>query len=44
MHLSVAAFNKGLSFPELTRDLIALTLFGPLLVAIAAGFLKKQEA
>jgi hypothetical protein len=28
MHLSVAAFNKGLSFPELTRDLIALTLFG----------------
>lgn len=44
MHLSVAAFTKGLSFSELTTDLIILAIFGPLFVAMAALFLKKQEA
>jgi len=44
MHLSVAAFTKGLNLPDLTDDLIVLAIFGPLLVAIAAIFLKKQEA
>lgn len=43
MHLSVGAFTKGLSFPDLTRDLIVLAIFGPLFVALAAAFLKKQE-
>ena len=44
MHLSVAAFTKGLNLPDLTDDLIVLAIFGPVLVAIAAVFLKKQEA
>ena len=44
MHLSVAAFTKGLGFPDLTWDLIVLAIFGPILVAMAAAFLKKQEA
>jgi len=44
MHLSVAAFTKGLSLPDLTGDLIVLAIFGPILVAMAAAFLKKQEA
>ncbi len=44
MHLSVAAFTKGLSLPDLTGDLLVLAIFGPLLVVIAAALLKKQEA
>jgi ribosome-dependent ATPase len=44
MHLSAAAFTKGLSFADLTRDLIILAMFGPILVAMTAAFLKKQEA
>jgi ribosome-dependent ATPase len=44
MHLSVAAFTKGLSFTDLTRDLIILAMFGPFFVVMAATFLKKQEA
>lgn len=43
MHLSVAAFTKGLSFSELMGDLIVLAIFGPILVTVAAVFLKKQE-
>lgn len=44
MHLSVAAFTKGLSFSELTGDLLVLTLFGPIFLLMAAAILKKQEA
>ncbi|MGB5444335.1 MAG: ribosome-associated ATPase/putative transporter RbbA [Psychromonas sp.] len=44
MHLSVAAFTKGLSFSELTADLLVLTLFGPIFLLMAAAILKKQEA
>jgi ribosome-dependent ATPase len=44
MHLSVAAFTKGLGFHDLKWDLIVLAIFGPVFVVIAALFLKKQEA
>tara|TARA_R110001592_G_scaffold363372_2_gene686220 strand:+ start:95083 stop:97839 length:2757 start_codon:yes stop_codon:yes gene_type:complete len=44
MHLSVATFTKGLNFLEVTGDLAVLAIFGPVFVAIAALFLKKQEA
>lgn len=44
MHLSVGAFTKGLGVSELTPDLIALAIFGPVFIALAAIFLKKQEA
>jgi ribosome-dependent ATPase len=44
MHLSVGAFTKALGFADLTSDLFALMLFGPVFVAIAALLLKKQEA
>ena len=44
MHLSVGAFTKGLGFADLTPDLVALAIYGPAFVALAALFLKKQEA
>jgi len=44
MHLSVAAFTKGLGFTDLIGDILVLSLFGPILIAITAAFLKKQEA
>ncbi|MGI9425967.1 MAG: ribosome-associated ATPase/putative transporter RbbA [Hyphomicrobiaceae bacterium] len=44
MHLSVGAFTKGLSFPDLAPDLLALAAFGPIFLIVAAVFLKKQEA
>lgn len=44
MHLSVAAFTKGLSFTDLTQDLVVLAIFGPCFVIFATMFLKKQEA
>jgi len=44
MHLSVAAFTKGLGLFDLMQDIIYLALFGPVFIAIAAAFLKKQEA
>ena len=43
MHLSVAAFTKGLGFFDLVKDIIILAMFGPVFIAIAAIFLKKQE-
>jgi ribosome-dependent ATPase len=43
MHLSVAAFTKGLSFFDLAKDILILAMFGPVFIAIAAVFLKKQE-
>lgn len=44
MHLSVGAFTKGLGFPALFNDILALAIFGPVFVLIAALLLKKQEA
>lgn len=44
MHLSVAAFTKGLGLSELQGDLFVLALFAPILVIVASAFLKKQEA
>jgi ribosome-dependent ATPase len=44
MHLSVAAFTKGLGLSDLTADLFILAAFGPVFVVIAAVFLKKQES
>ena len=43
MHLSVAAFTKGLGFFDLAKDIILLALFGPVFIAIAAASLQKQE-
>ncbi|WP_342804375.1 ribosome-associated ATPase/putative transporter RbbA [Alteromonas sp. M12] len=44
MHMSVAAFTKGLSFNDLAQDLFILAIFGPLFVLMASVILKKQEA
>lgn len=43
MHLSVAAFTKGLVIWDLNPDILILMLFGPIFVSIAAAVLKKQE-
>jgi ribosome-dependent ATPase len=43
MHASVGAFTKGLGFAELIPDILALALFVPVFVGIAAFFLRKQE-
>jgi len=43
MHLSVAAFTKGLSFFALMGDILVLAVYGPIFVLVAAAFLKKQE-
>jgi ribosome-dependent ATPase len=43
MHLSVGAFAKSLHFPDLRADLIALALFIPVLTALSAMALRKQE-
>lgn len=43
MHLSVAAFTKGLGFFDLANDIMILALFGPVFIVITAFFLKKQE-
>ena len=44
MHLSVAAFTKGLDFFALSGDLMMLSIYGPLFVVLAAVCLTKQEA
>ena len=44
MHLSRGAYTKGLEFSGLTSDLLALALFTPVFVVVAALLLKKQEA
>lgn len=43
MHLSIGAYTKGLAFPDLAADLLALAVFSPLFVFLAALFLKRQE-
>lgn len=44
MHLSVGAFTKGLGLSDLAPDLLALALFIPVFVLLAAAALRKQEA
>ncbi|NMG49063.1 ribosome-associated ATPase/putative transporter RbbA [Azoarcus communis] len=43
MQVSVGAFTKGLGFRDLSANLIALSLFLPVFLLLAAFFLKKQE-
>lgn len=43
MQISVGAFTKGLGFGDLAADLIALSLFLPVFLLLAASLLKKQE-
>jgi len=44
MHASVGAYTKGLFFPDLHSDLLALAAFGPVLILVACLLLRKQEA
>ncbi|HWA98438.1 MAG TPA: ribosome-associated ATPase/putative transporter RbbA, partial [Pirellulales bacterium] len=44
MHASVGAFTKGLDFHLLLRDAIAIGLFIPVLLMLAAAALRRQEA
>ncbi|MDH3579326.1 MAG: ribosome-associated ATPase/putative transporter RbbA [Hyphomicrobiales bacterium] len=44
MHLSTGAYTKALEFSGLMADLLALSLFTPVFVVVAALLLKKQEA
>jgi ribosome-dependent ATPase len=41
--VSVGTFTKGLGFYDLTTDLIALSLFIPILTVLSLLFLRKQE-
>lgn len=43
MHLSVGSFTKGLGLSDVYPDLIALLIFAPVFLLIAALLLKKQE-
>ena len=41
--ISVGTFTKGLGFGDLALDLAQLAVFAPLLIALSAAFLPKQE-
>ncbi|AXS40089.1 ribosome-associated ATPase/putative transporter RbbA [Breoghania sp. L-A4] len=43
MSISVGAFTKGLGFADLSTELMALAVFPPVFLALAALLLKKQE-
>jgi len=43
MDISVGAFTKGLRFPDLSIDILALALFIPVFTALSAFALAKQE-
>jgi ribosome-dependent ATPase len=43
MHASVGAFTKGLGLDILASDALALALFIPVLLALTAAALRKQE-
>ena len=43
LHLNVGAFAKGLGWPELLPDILALAAFGPAFTAIAVAATRKQE-
>lgn len=44
MNISVGSFTKGLTFSELSQDLLFLCLFAPAFLGLSMFFLKKQEA
>jgi ribosome-dependent ATPase len=44
MHASVGVYTKGLFWPDLVVDLLALAAFIPLLLLAGGLLLKKQEA
>jgi ribosome-dependent ATPase len=44
MHASVGAFTKGLGFQLLAGDVIALAIFIPVLIVMAAAALRRQES
>jgi ribosome-dependent ATPase len=41
--ISVGTFTKGLGFHDLTRDLLELAIFPPILIGLSALLLSKQE-
>lgn len=43
MHLSIGSFTKGLGLAELSTDLWKLLAFVPVLIAVSAMLLRKQE-
>jgi len=43
MQISVGAFNKGLRFPDVSIDILALALFIPVFTALSAFALAEQE-
>ena len=43
MQVSVGSFTKGVGFRDLAKELLALALFLPIFLLLAAFFLKKQE-
>lgn len=43
LHLSVGAFTKGLGWPALMPDIVALACFGPVFTLLAALSLRAQE-
>ncbi|MFT6407251.1 MAG: ribosome-dependent ATPase [Arenicella sp.] len=43
MNISVGSFTKGLSWSELSADLLLLCLFIPIFLGLSMWFLKKQE-
>ncbi len=43
MQMSIGAFNKGLSFAQLGPNILMISLFAPVFVALAVLFMKKQE-
>ena len=43
MHLSVGAYTKGLGWAALSQDIVKLSLFFPVFLAIAVLLLRKQE-
>ena len=43
MQMSIGAFNKGLTFAQLAPNILLLSLFAPVFLAVAVLFMKKQE-
>ncbi|MGE0036236.1 MAG: ribosome-associated ATPase/putative transporter RbbA [Xanthobacteraceae bacterium] len=43
LRITVGTFTKGLGFPDLTGDLIALAAFVPVLTVLSIAFLSRQE-
>jgi len=41
--ISVGTFTKGLGYPDLNLDLLALLIFVPVLTSLSVLLLRKQE-